>query len=396
MVDYSKWDNIIDSDSEEERERQQSKKPKVTTIKQEKGAKVTIGPQGYQIHGEEEEEQSSLPSFHEVNKTILENERKREVYSDEPLEEEYEEGDAAEKENENEDSLEQAEYYELKRQLHEQEQKEKEKVKEMEKLKTSLAQQTVFDSKLKESFNNSSEISKNDSTVTEPLAQSEVKIKDRQRNGGEGHFQSRIPYEWSQTKQEVNLFLYFPFEELKKTVSALSDGNTDLMLNAIHSNSLKKKDFHVVYGEESRELQISYRFINQKSKQTEMISVFKGKLSYDVEITGEVDNPYDDMVDWNLTMCSSSTSFSSVSLQQMFNSEGKDTKDILVFEFLLKKKLKIANAVIWWKNVFEGEPEIDLSTIKDRTKGYAEFMTNFQLAQEQFQEKIKNFEKVEI
>jgi hypothetical protein len=394
MVDYSKWDNIIDSDSEEERERQQSRKPKVTTIKQEKGAKVTIGPQGYQIHGEEEEEeQSSLPSFHEVNKTILENERKRGFYSDEPLEEEYEDGDAAE--NENEDSLEQAEYYELKRQLHEQEQREKEKVKEIEKMKATLPQQTVFDSKLKEQFNTSSEILKNDSSVTEQIAQNELKTKDRQRNGGEGHYQSRIPYEWSQTKQEVNLFLYFPFEELKKSVSTLSDGTNDLMLNALNSNSLKKKDFHVVYGEETRELQISYRFINQKSKQTEMIPILKGKLSYDVEITGEVDNPYDDMVDWNLTMCSSS-SFSSVSLQQMFISEGNDTKDILAFEFLLKKKLKIANAVIWWKNVFEGEPEIDLSTIKDRTKGYAEFMTNFQLAQEQFQEKIKNFEKVEI
>jgi hypothetical protein len=367
MVDYRKWDAMDYGDSDKE-EDNRKKKPTVTTINRDKGSKVTIGPGGYHIHDkdddDEEEEQSKLPSFSEVHQTILENERKRGEFAADQEEEEFYD-DTME-----DNDVDEQEYYELQRQLQEQKQRHEEIIRQQE--RASLP--TVLE-----------ESAQLQSTETQSKP---VTLKTRRRNGGEGVYRG-IPYEWSQTKTEVNLFFYLSPEELQnKLIGKYSETISNF-------SNLKKKDFQVNYEESSRKLLISYRHLNTSTKQMEFLPILEGNFPFDIEITGEIDNPYDDLIDWNL----STTSAKKIQFPSIFSfpsSPVDDGKIFIEIELLMKKKLKFANAIIWWKNVFVGEPEIDLTTIADRAKNYSEFMTNFAIAQEKFREKIQQREKVEI
>jgi hypothetical protein len=67
---------------------------------------------------------------------------------------------------------------------------------------------------------------------------------------------------------------------------------------------------------------------------------------------------------------------------------------------LKKKVLAQGQLVLWWPAMFKGDPEIDVSQIKERSesrkKTSASFMDAFKQAQETFKERAKSREKIEV
>lgn len=355
MVDYSKWDKFECSDSDEE-DAKKSKNFSVTTLPKETGGKVTIGPQGYQIE-EEEEEEDSLPSFAEVNRTILENERKKLGMSEENE-------DELPLEDEEEEEAERRFYEEQKQQYYQQQILKEKQRKEQSVVPTPSSSSDAVKEERKIEF------VKSVSRSIDPSL--------RSRNGSRGVFQG-LSYEWSQTRYEVTMYLYCSSESLKEKLSG--SGEVDDVA------ALRKRDFHLLYRESDRQLTLSYRHrsLNKEDRET----LVQGRLQYDVELTGDPDYPYDDVIDWEVTSMPSG---------EHHLPELRDKGDVLCFEVVMRKQQKFSNAIIWWKTVFQGEAEIDVSTIQDRSKNYAEFMQNFQTANQMFLEKLKNkeYEKVAI
>jgi len=58
-----------------------------------------------------------------------------------------------------------------------------------------------------------------------------------------------------------------------------------------------------------------------------------------------------------------------------------------ILEITLKKKTPFSDAIIWWSKVFENEPEIDVTMIKDR-QVKSTFQQNWDEAHKLFKEKI--------
>jgi hypothetical protein len=408
MVDYRKWDKIDYGDSDDEKEEIRNKQPQVTTLPRDGGGRVTIGPQGYSIHDEAmeegDDEPSSLPSFAEVNRTILENERKKlsteqltnedrvdEDIADDKRRGEYD-GEMIDEEEEEE-----KEFYEMQKQLYLRKEFEENETKR-------IAEKLSQENKPVSSSSISSSSSSSSSASSQPASKSKSTV-DRTKNGSKGFYRNdslNSPfYEWSQNRTEVNLYLYFPFDLFLNILSSSSSPSNSLQEGDLMK--MKKKDFSVVYEEKeegNRLFTIYYRgsSIKDKEKQQQKdnnsLSIFSAFFLYDIEVTGESDNPYDDIIDWNFT-----TGTLPVEAQEARTKQGSNLKNMncFLFEFLIKKKVKIANAILWWKTVFQGETnEVDVNTITERSKNYSEFLNNFQIANEEFLKKVKNFEKTSV
>jgi hypothetical protein len=402
MVDYRKWDKIDYGESDDEKEELKRKQPQVTTLPRDGGGRVTIGPQGYSIHDEvmeeEDDEPSTLPSFAEVNRTILENERKK-LAEEELAAESRDPEEDKKKEKYNgemidEDEEEEKEFYEMQKQLYLRKEFEENDAKRMtEKLLQENPPATS--ATISSSSSSSSHTTQKSKTAT-----------DHTKNGSKGFYRNDCRnhpyYEWSQNRTEVNLYLYFPFDLfLNKISCSVVDPlkETDL-------RKMKKKDFFVTYEERedgNRLFSINYRGNNgnkQKEKQQQkddnLLLLFNASFLYDIEITGESDNPYDDIIDWNFTVSTLPSEATEARMKQGTVPEMNDLNCFL-FEFLIKKKVKIANAILWWKTVFQDEThEVDVNTITERSKNYSEFLNNFQIANEEFLKKVKNFEKTSV
>lgn len=78
--------------------------------------------------------------------------------------------------------------------------------------------------------------------------------------------------------------------------------------------------------------------------------LFGGTLRYPITTNDVSDG--DCAVDWEL---------------KTMKEGNDDQSSFKMLEITLKKKSPIADAIIWWKNVFEGDPEIDVMSIEGRT-----------------------------
>lgn len=284
MVDYSKWNNIIDSDDEDDQLKSKFPgiDPKTTrVINNEKGGKITIGPEGYKIHGME----NSLDP--KLNESIAKNVGEEEEYDD--YDPEFEE-----------------QQYEQKKVLSSQE-----KVQEL------------------------SQILKN----TVPAS------KNKALNGSRGKYQG-CWYQWSQDRYEVHVEIFISSDSIPPQ----------------KTTNLQKKNFQLLYDEMDRNLRLQY---TSSSKEVSEILCFP--ISYAITLTGDRDNPYDDMVDWNLLTNSSVIVNSWSDFLMSFKDESKNNSEIkAILQLDFKKYSPIPNAFIWWKNIFLGEPEIDLTKIEGR------------------------------
>jgi hypothetical protein len=175
-------------------------------------------------------------------------------------------------------------------------------------------------------------------------------------SGGKGTYRG-TEYEWWQDRYEVTLLLYIDWL----------------------SSSIKKRDLKLSFTEHTKLLEIS---LNPSSKvfHTSLQS-FEGKLQYAIQLIGEKHNEYDEILDWEFipsSPCSSSSSSSRPAIK-----------------LSLKKLSPIPNATFWWKKVFEGEPEIDVTKISGRQKQQM-VQDEFQQAHELFMQKVKQGNKMEV
>lgn len=277
MVDYSKWNNIIDSDDEDDQLKSKFPgiNPKTTrVINNEKGGKVTIGPEGYKIHGMKN---SIDPKLNESIGRNMEEDEEYDDYDPEFEEQQYE--------------------------------------------------QKVLSSQEK----------------VQELPQTAPASKNKALNGSRGNYQG-CWYQWSQDRYEVHVEIFI---------------SSDLFPQ---KTTIQKKNFHLLYDEMDRNLRLQY---TASSKEVSEILSFP--ISYAITLTGDRDNPYDDVIDWNFLTNSSviTTSWSDfLSNYKIESNDNSEIKAILQLDF--KKYSPIPNAFIWWKNVFLGEPEIDLTKIEGR------------------------------
>lgn len=147
----------------------------------------------------------------------------------------------------------------------------------------------------------------------------------------EGHL-----YHWQQDRYEVIIFAQVPW------VSAYS-----------------KKDIIVKFEEGDRSIALA-----PKKWKTES-DTFVAALQYDIVLAGDPSNPWDDVIEWNL---------------ESWNNEP-------AVKFVFRKKSPLANATFWWRKVFQGTPEIDVTNLPGRTFD-RRTQDNFQLAQEEFRRKV--------
>ena len=71
-------------------------------------------------------------------------------------------------------------------------------------------------------------------------------------------------------------------------------------------------------------------------------------------------------------------------------------KDIRILELVLKKVSPIPGSIIWWKNVFVNDPEIDVTSIPGREKVSQEVAGAWDEAHKLFKERISSREKVTV
>lgn len=105
---------------------------------------------------------------------------------------------------------------------------------------------------------------------------------------------------------------------------------------------------------------------------------FVADLQYDVTLTGESDNPYDKIIDWEIVT------------ERVENCEYKMLKATLV------KKSPIPGATMWWRRVFVGDPEIDVTKIGGRSAADLASAQNYAEAHRLFQEKISQFNQHKV
>jgi hypothetical protein len=67
-----------------------------------------------------------------------------------------------------------------------------------------------------------------------------------------------------------------------------------------------------------------------------------------------------------------------------------------VIEITLKKKSPIPGTAFWWKNVFVGDPEIDLNEISGRSENSSIGLDSWQEAHRQFQQRVQENVKEQI
>ena len=111
------------------------------------------------------------------------------------------------------------------------------------------------------------------------------------------------------------------------------------------------------------------------------ICLFEGNISYKVEFDS------DDQigsVQWELVTVSESSK------------KKGPTVDHRVLEITLKKVSPIPRSIIWWKNVFVGSPEIDVTAIAGRGSASKESASVWDEAHKLFREKIATRELINV
>jgi hypothetical protein len=103
--------------------------------------------------------------------------------------------------------------------------------------------------------------------------------------------------------------------------------------------------------------------------------ILSGIMQYDVQLTNEADNPYDSICDWEIV---------------------KECAGNKILQLTLVKKSPIPGTSFWWKNVFVGDPEIDVTQIVGRSNSDLEASKNFAEAHHLFQQKIADMQKVDV
>ncbi|RYG99386.1 hypothetical protein EON65_50320 [archaeon] len=105
--------------------------------------------------------------------------------------------------------------------------------------------------------------------------------------------------------------------------------------------------------------------------------LLQGRLQYDVELTGEADNPWDKICDWEI-------------LQE------KGDRDHNTLRISFTKKTPIPGTVLWWSRVFSDDDPIDVTQLQDRRQQDLTANKNFFEATEMFKEKARNWSKIEV
>lgn len=175
-------------------------------------------------------------------------------------------------------------------------------------------------------------------------------------NGSRGVYRN-VRYEWDQDRHEVTLNLFFPTTQHGK---------------------LTAKQLHVDYDEDHQLL-----LIRKDSKDGEVL--FEGNLRYSIELSGDRTNPFDQIIEWKLTL-------------DLLPNENDNSllEEYNILAIILRKKCPIPNATIWWQNVFLNEPQIDVTKIPGRNKNLSAGEDNYQKAHRIFLEKLKTQEKIEV
>jgi hypothetical protein len=163
-------------------------------------------------------------------------------------------------------------------------------------------------------------------------------------NGSTGCYRG-THYYWSQDRYEVILTLFVDWVE-----------------------GMKKKDVAVSYFSGTKELTIAAR---RDSRGV----AFKGNFQFGVEVTGDPENPYDEVFEW------------SVVPDMQHPTDG--SRLYTAVQLVLKKASPLPNAIFWWKNVFVGEPHIDVTKIKGRASTASAAQDEFQQAQKIFFERLQ-------
>ena len=148
-----------------------------------------------------------------------------------------------------------------------------------------------------------------------------------------------------------------------------SQDRQEVCIRKIVPSSLKASHLRISYDPCSNSLSV-------KDNQTGS-DLFNGILRYKFAIDDE-----DDLcpVPWELVTRT--------------NGSSAVKKDIRILELVLKKVSPIPGSIIWWKNVFVSDPEIDVTSIPGREKVSQEVADAWDEAHKLFKERISTREKV--
>eukprot|EP01031_Cornospumella_fuschlensis_P028982 gene28982-34979_t len=105
--------------------------------------------------------------------------------------------------------------------------------------------------------------------------------------------------------------------------------------------------------------------------------LLQGLMQYDVQLTGEADNPWDKICDWEIL-------------------PEKADNDHNTLKISFTKRTPIPGTVLWWSRVFVDDDPVDVTQLQDRRQLDLAANQNFLEAAEMFKEKAKNWAKIEV
>lgn len=183
-----------------------------------------------------------------------------------------------------------------------------------------------------------------------------------------------VLYCWSQTRYEVTLTLFPSW------------------LTAPGGGILTKKDVILRYVPDTKEMTIAQR--------SNSANIFTAQFQYPVQTTGEIDNPWDDVFDWDILPTMQQPARST---QVSIGSSSAHSPALSVapaVQVVLPKISPIAQATFWWKTVFLGEStQVDVTKIAGRRiastsegapSSGANMVDVFQSAHETFLERLRS------
>lgn len=105
--------------------------------------------------------------------------------------------------------------------------------------------------------------------------------------------------------------------------------------------------------------------------------LLQGRLQYEVQLTGEVDNPWDKVCDWEIL-------------------PEKNDMEHNTLRISFTKRTPIPGTVLWWSRVFSDDEPLDVTQLQDRRQQDLTANKNFLEATELFKEKARNWPKIEV
>jgi hypothetical protein len=176
------------------------------------------------------------------------------------------------------------------------------------------------------------EASKSPNAKKQPLSFSFLNPTDRNVYGGTLR---GVDYRWSQSQQEVSLWLCLPLPPVP----------------------ISKKNLFLFYSEQDKQLSLVHcesrvfalRLLSMQTTDQNTEVVFQAQLQFAIALVGDPMNPYDEIIDWHILseLCVPQAQMQWVQLS-------------------LRKQSIIAFATHWWDRVFVGEPLIDVTAIPAR------------------------------